>query len=129
MIPALLTRMSIWLWLSEMVSAASRIEACDPRSRDTTSREASGLPDSIDSLAVAALSRLRAAITTWAPAPARARAVSRPRPLLAPVTTAMRPVKSGMLLVVHGNVVSSTGVPIRQPAYRAAMSLAPSMTQ
>ena len=41
--------------------------------------------------AAAAFAWSRAAITTWAPAPASARAVSRPRPPLAPVTTATRP--------------------------------------
>ncbi len=44
----------------------------------------------------------RQASTTSAPARASANAVSKPRPLLAPVTTAMRPERSGMSLVVHG---------------------------
>ena len=46
----------------------------------------------------------RQAITTVAPLAARAFAVSRPRPLLAPVTRATRPDWSGMAAVVQGPV-------------------------
>jgi hypothetical protein len=47
------------------------------------------------------LSTLRTASTTCAPLAASAAAVSKPRPVLEPVTTAMRPVWSGMSVVVH----------------------------
>ena len=48
-----------------------------------------GHPGRMSATAPAALSWSRAAITTWAPAPASARAVSSPSPPFAPVTTAV----------------------------------------
>ncbi|GGM11256.1 hypothetical protein GCM10011594_34030 [Nakamurella endophytica] len=55
----------------------------------------------------------RTASTTRAPLAANSRAVTRPMPLLAPVTTTVRPVWSGMsakenLEVVMGNKVGSS---------------------
>ncbi|SKU44694.1 Uncharacterised protein [Mycobacteroides abscessus subsp. abscessus] len=58
----------------------------------------------MSSAAAAPLSGSRTARTTWAPAAAKARAVSRPRPVLAPVTTATRPVWSGISAVVQCTV-------------------------
>ena len=43
----------------------------------------------------------RTASTTWAPARASSRAVINPRPLLAPVTTTVRPAKEGRSAAVH----------------------------
>src|SRR3546814_18573220 len=51
--------------------------------------------------AASALASLRLGITTCAPAPASAFAVSSPSPPLAPVTTATRPAWSGMSAVVQ----------------------------
>ena len=72
-------------------SAAALTEAWSPRSSSTSSSEASGFVPLMSSIAALAFSWLRAAITTWAPAAARAREVSSPNPPLAPVTTAVRP--------------------------------------
>src|SRR5215218_8638852 len=79
-----------------MATTASRTDARDARSRGTTSSAASGVPRAIDRTAAAVFSGLRAASTTVAPAPASARAVARPSPPLAPVTTAVRPRRSTM---------------------------------
>ena len=56
------------------------------------------------------LSTLRTAITTRAPAPPRARAATRPMPLLAPVTTKVRPACEGRSLGVHFDVVMGNNV-------------------
>src|SRR4051794_40619898 len=99
--PALLTRRSSVSWAARMRSAAARTEAWFERSSSTTSSDASGWVASMSATAAATFSWLRAAITTWAPAAASARAVSRPSPPLAPVTTAVRPSCEGMSATVH----------------------------
>ena len=64
----------------------------------------------------AAFSALRHAITTCAPFAARAWADRRPNPLLAPVTTIVVPVWSGMSFAVHLAMPgSSHGLPARPP--------------
>src|SRR5881394_4651975 len=73
-----------------------------------------------------AFSWLREAITTVASAPARARAVSRPSPPLAPVTTAVRPLRSGMSaapqLIEHQSNLTGNGRASPRPR-RASRSL------
>ena len=84
-------------------AANSRIDARLARSRRRTS-----VSPGIVAAAALPLSVSRTARTTWAPAPASARAVARPMPLLAPVTITLRPVMSGISLVVQ--VVMSNNV-------------------
>jgi hypothetical protein len=55
----------------------------------------------LDAAARRPLSSSRTASTTCAPCRASSRAVARPRPLLAPVTTTVRPFRSGILSAVH----------------------------
>ncbi len=70
---------------------------------------ASGCFSRIVAMAASPLSWLRTAITTSAPAPASASAVSRPRPVFDPVITATRPDWSGMSAVVQGVAVILVG--------------------
>jgi hypothetical protein len=96
MTPALLTSMSTAGCLSTISAAARLTESSEARSRSTISREARGCEARMSLRARSTFCRLRAAMTTWAPAPASALEVSRPRPMLAPVTTATFPLRSGM---------------------------------
>ena len=66
-------------------------------SRDAFTADAAA----IWSAARAALSAFRQARTTWAPRPASTRAACRPSPVLAPVTTAVRPDRCGISASVH----------------------------
>ena len=103
MIPALFTNRS-----SASVSSPSancRTDARLPRSSSTTSTWAFGTSSRIWSAAAAPFCRLRQAISTVAPARASSRAVTSPSPLLAPVTTAVRPDWSGIWSVVQGDVM------------------------
>ena len=89
--PALLISMSIRGWSAAIPAANPRTDSSAARSSTRASTAASGVSAVIRSRAASPLARSRAVITTVAPAAASARAVSRPRPLLAPVTTARRP--------------------------------------
>src|SRR5579875_3644104 len=84
-----------------MLVAQARIEASDARSSCTSSGDALGTFVAMIESACLAFSRLRLAMMTCAPLAASARHVSRPRPLLAPVTRAVRPCKSGISFVVQ----------------------------
>src|SRR5262249_15369528 len=66
------------------------------RSSSASSTSARGAACSTACNAACPFCRLRQAITTWAPRCASSRAVLRPRPLLAPVTIAVRPLWSGI---------------------------------
>ena len=78
------------------LSAKARTEARSARSSRRTSQS-----PGTDSAAAAPLARSRTAKTTRAPASASARAVGSPIPLLAPVTTTMRPRCGGRSAEVH----------------------------
>ena len=110
MTPALLRSRSILSWVARRSSAARRTESSDDRSRCWTVTSAPALCPAIVAAASLPLSTLRTASTTDAPRAASALAVSSPRPVLAPVTTATRPVWSGMSSVVQ---VSSAISPSR----------------
>src|SRR5262245_58455790 len=86
--------------------AAFVTDACEARSSSTSSSFGSAVDDRICSTASAALAWLRTAMTTWAPLPASTFAVCRPRPPFAPVTTAVRPVRSGTESLVYDICVS-----------------------
>ena len=92
MTPALLINRSIWVWLARRSSAASRTDSSADKSSWRIVTSAPGLSVVIRDAAALPLSRLRTASTTDAPCAARALAVSRPSPVLAPVITATRPV-------------------------------------
>jgi hypothetical protein len=77
-------------WAARICPAAAFTDAWDPRSR-----LASGDSARIVSTARFAFSWLRTAMTTCAPLPTSTLAVCRPRPPFAPVTTVVRPVRSG----------------------------------
>ena len=55
----------------------------------------------VNNAGVGSASPRRTASTTWAPLPARPRATSSPMPRLAPVTTAVMPVRSGISAAVQ----------------------------
>src|SRR5579875_597810 len=84
-----------------MLVAQARIEASDARSSCTNSGDALGIFVAMIESACLAFSRLRLAMMMCAPLAASARQVSRPRPLLAPVTRAVRPCKLGISFVVQ----------------------------
>jgi hypothetical protein len=63
--------------------------------------DAPGAVSRIRSAAVSALAAFRQAMITVAPCPASIPATSKPRPLLAPVTTAVLPCRSGMSVSVQ----------------------------
>src|SRR5918994_1568261 len=93
MTPALLIRRSR---SPSQSSANARTDSSAARSRRRTS--------TAPAIALAAASPLatsRTASTTRAPARASSRAATRPMPLLAPVTTAVRPERSGRSAAVH----------------------------
>src|SRR5690606_32705906 len=96
----------------------------DARSTGTIDRETPGWRSATSAAVVYARAGSRVAITTLAPAAARARVVSRPSPLPAPVTTATVPVRSGMSRSVHAIghlLVRNRGRP-RRPARRRGRS-------
>src|SRR5690349_5252270 len=93
MMPALLTSTSTL----STVSANSRTEARFCRSSLRTST----CPPVMVSAAAVPFSRLRTATVTLAPTRASSRAVTRPSPLLAPVTITLRPVNEGRSALVH----------------------------
>src|SRR6056297_1193029 len=103
--PALLISRSMRSWPASSSRAPARTESSDARSSDWTCTVASGWASTTRARAASPFSRLRTAITTSAPAPASASAVSRPRPVLAPAITATRPVWSAMSAVVQGVVM------------------------
>src|SRR3954452_4546697 len=84
--------------------ANSRTDARSARSRRATSMAASGASDPIRAAASSPLPASRTASVTAAPWRASCKAIWSPRPLLAPVTTARRPFRSGMSSAVHGIV-------------------------
>src|SRR2546425_3110991 len=90
-VPALLTRISSLGQRARSSAASRRIDACEAKvqSDSSTVRD----PDRCRtySEAAAVFAGLRPTSTTRAPRRARATAASRPRPLLAPVTTAVFP--------------------------------------
>ena len=100
--PALFTRMSIRSWRAENCLAKSRTEARLARSRGASSVEAAGCSLRSSSAACCPRFGSRHASTTCAPAAASDLTASSPMPLLAPVTTIVRPVWSGMSLAVQG---------------------------
>ena len=71
--------------------------------RDRLDRARRRRPGGSAARPASALSALRHARTTVAPARASSRAVISPMPLVAPVTTTMRPSWSGMSWAVHGS--------------------------
>src|ERR1700712_566291 len=93
--PALLTSRSSGRPCARSPSANSRTEARSARSRRRTSVVAPGTRACRRDRAASPRSVERTASTTWAPAPASRAAASSPVPLLAPETTAVRPVRSG----------------------------------
>ena len=94
--PALLTSRSRPSWLAAKRSANDRTEARLARSSSSSSGFGPYAVAATSAWAARPLSRLRQAMTTSAPWRASSRAVTSPIPLFAPVTTAMRPVWSGM---------------------------------
>src|SRR3954454_20954838 len=77
------------------------MDSSDVRSSSCSVTVARGAPAAMRVAASLPLLRLRTASTTCAPLAASAAAVSYPRPVLAPVMMAVRPVWSGMSAVVH----------------------------
>jgi hypothetical protein len=103
--PALLISRSSPAWAMPKRSAKARTEARLERSSSSSAREAAGASARIDATADSPLSRLRQASTTAAPALASACAAASPSPLLAPVTTTVRPAWSGMSAAVHFSAI------------------------
>ena len=101
MTPALFMSTSSRGACSAMAAAASRTDDRSARSRATTSGSGPVATAATSARAVSAFSALRAAISTRAPARARAVADSSPSPLVAPVTTMVRPSCEGMSATVH----------------------------
>src|SRR5439155_8328244 len=101
MTPALLISRSRFWWSLANHSAKPRAEARLPRSSEPTSISPPGTASRILRPASAPFSALRTAGATRAPARAGSRAAKKPMPLLAPVTTAVRPCWSGMSAAVH----------------------------
>ncbi len=99
--PALLTRMSRPSCPPANSAANAPTDPRSARSSRASCTSASGSARQMRSSASAPLAWSRQARTTWAPAPASARAVWKPRPLFAPVTTAVRSASRGMSSVVH----------------------------
>src|SRR5713101_1356856 len=77
------------------------MDSSEARSRGWTVRSAPGEAAAMQAAARLPLSVSRTASTTDAPRAARARAVSNPRPVFAPVTTASRPRWPGTSPLVH----------------------------
>jgi hypothetical protein len=92
MTPALFMRTSRRSTSPSTVVAHEATESRSERSRLTTSGAGPVAAAFTDSSALAAFSALRHASSTRAPAPARASALRRPRPELAPVISTVRPV-------------------------------------
>ena len=76
-----------------------------------------------------ALGRVRHAITTCAPARASSRAVARPRPLLAPVTTATRPALVGDVRAAVGHHIRECGHSSTSNSIPASTGAAPEQHQ
>src|SRR5204863_8789997 len=92
--------------LARKLSAKEATEERSARSRPASSTRAPGTCASSSCLASAPLARFRQAITTVAPWRASSRAAARPRPLLAPVTIAVRPVWSGICPLLHSSLIA-----------------------
>src|SRR4051794_30268473 len=99
--PALFTSRSTRSCPARICWAAVATTDRSPRSSGTTSSDADGYRSRMRVSASPVLAGSRAARTTCAPAPASASAVWKPSPPFAPVTTAVRPVWSGMSLSVQ----------------------------
>src|ERR1700761_163573 len=99
--PALLISRSRCGYSARSQAAAVRTESSAARSSSTVRSWAPGTASRIRPAAAAALTGLRQARTTAAPCRASSRAVWKPRPVLAPVTTAVRPRRSGRSASVH----------------------------
>src|SRR5216683_1923624 len=99
--PALLTSKSILGCLARSSPAAARIESSEVRSRGWTMTFAPGAVPAMRAAARLPFSTSRTASTTDAPRAARTWAVSNPRPVFAPVTTASRPCWPGTSSLVH----------------------------
>ncbi|OAR25684.1 hypothetical protein A8W25_08990 [Streptomyces sp. ERV7] len=97
--PALLTRRSSVSW--RYVSAKARTEDRSARSSGANATFAPYTWRWIRASASLPLASLRQARITWAPLRASSRAVTSPMPLFAPVTTAVRPLWSGMSLALQ----------------------------
>src|SRR5437773_2205445 len=101
MTPALLMSRSRFSCSLANHSAKPRTEARLPRSSEPTSISPPGTASRILRPASAPFSALRTASTTRAPARESSRAAQKPMPLLAPVTTAVRPCWLGISAAVH----------------------------
>ena len=99
--PALLISRSILGCLARSSSAAARMESSEVKSRRWTMTFAPGALSAMRVAARLPFSMSRTARTTDAPRAARTWAVSNPRPVFAPVTTASRPCWPGTLSLVH----------------------------
>src|SRR5882762_2055802 len=99
--PALLTSRSILGCRARSSAAAARTDSKQVRSRGWTVTSAPGAAPAMRAAAALPLSVSRTASTTDAPRAARTRAVSNPRPVFAPVTTASRPRWPGTSSLVH----------------------------
>src|SRR5882724_4827072 len=99
--PALLTSKSIRGCLARSSAAAARTESSEARSRGWIMTFAPGAVPAMRAAARLPFSMSRTASTTDAPRAARTRAVSNPRPVFAPVTTASRPCWPGTSSLVH----------------------------
>src|SRR5437588_8516741 len=101
MMPALLTRRSSRSWPARKRSLNERTELRSARSSAATSIFAAGRAALISLAVERPLASSRQARTRFAPRAASSLATMRPRPLLAPVTTAMRPLWSGISAGSH----------------------------
>src|SRR3954451_14793074 len=99
--PALLTSRSSCGTSACRLSAKARIDASEERSSGRTSTAASGTCSTTRARAVSPRAASRQPMMTRAPAWASSRVVTRPSPLLAPVTTATRPDWLGMSRALH----------------------------
>src|SRR6478735_10275775 len=106
--PALLISRWIGSPSARRRSASAATDASDDRSRSWRTTRAPGTCSRTRSTAASPLVRLRTGISTSAPAPARAAAMPRPIPSLAPVTTARLPSRSGR---VRSYCLRGTGAP------------------
>ena len=98
---ALLTSRSGPSWSSPKAAAKERTEDRSARSSSMTSTSAAEAAERTLRAASSPRAVSRTAITTCAPARVSSRAATRPMPLFAPVTTARRPLWSGMSEVFH----------------------------
>ncbi len=101
--PALLISRSMRGWAARSSAAAERTESREVRSRAWTVTS----PE-MRAAARPPFSGSRTARTTLAPRSASIRAVSKPSPVLAPVTTATLPCWSGMCCSVQSPLMSSS---------------------